>query len=161
MELQDRSAPPSAPRIRSATRADLPNINALLTKSELPLDGVEDVIDNFVVADVDGAIVGVAALECCLENGLLRSVAVEPEWRSRGVARQLVMRVISDAESRGFPALYLLTMSAEQYFPRFGFERVVRDGVPADIRGNAQFTTMCPSSAVVMRRSLAETPNTA
>jgi amino-acid N-acetyltransferase len=63
-----------------------------------------------------------------------------------------VARVIADAEARGIPALYLLTTTAERYFPRFGFEVVERAEVPDDVRTTAEFTSACPASAVVMRR---------
>jgi N-acetylglutamate synthase-like GNAT family acetyltransferase len=64
-----------------------------------------------------------------------------------------VTRLIADAEARGFRALYLLTMTAEQYFPRFGFQPIDRDAVPAAVRATAEFREACPASATVMRRA--------
>ena len=69
-------------------------------------------------------------------------------------ANDLVTRIVSDAESRGIHALYLLTLTAELYFPRFGFERVERDAVPAEIRETVEFKSACPSTATVMMRLL-------
>jgi amino-acid N-acetyltransferase len=94
----------------------------------------------------------VAGLEVCCDNALLRSVAVLPEWRSHGLGRALVTRVVSDAESRGIRALYLLTTTAERYFPSFGFRHVTREDVPTDIRDTAEFKSACPAQAVVMCR---------
>jgi amino-acid N-acetyltransferase len=99
--------------------------------------------------------VGVAGLEVCCDNALLRSVAVAPEWRSRGLGRELVTRVIADAEARGIHALYLLTTTAERYFPSFGFATIARDAVPEDIRTTGEFRDACPASATVMARPLA------
>jgi amino-acid N-acetyltransferase len=96
--------------------------------------------------------VGVAGLEVCCNNALLRSVAVADQWRAHGVGRALVTRVIADAEARGIHALYLLTTTAEHYFPKFGFQQVTRDDVPDDIRATAEFTSACPASAIVMCR---------
>jgi amino-acid N-acetyltransferase len=48
----------------------------------------------------------------------------------------------------------LLTTTAERYFPRFGFERVDRKDVPESVRASVEFTSACPSSAIVMRKSL-------
>ena len=93
---------------------------------------------GFIVAESDGAIVGSAALEVCCDNALLRSVAVAPEWRSRGLGRALVSRVIADAEARGLRALYLLTTTAEHYFPSFGFEQIAREHVPPDVQGTGR-----------------------
>lgn len=148
--------------IRRATVDDLPAIEQLLVDSGLPTDGVSDIVRNdsgeFFVAESAGAdaqVVGVGGLEICCDDALLRSIAVRPEWRSHGVGRDLVHKIVDHAEARGYPALYLLTMTAERYFPRFGFERVERSHVPKGIAESEQFTSMCPSSATVMVRSIA------
>ena len=138
--------------VRPATPADLAAVERLLAESGLPLDGVREALPAFVVAQAGDDIVGVAGLECCVANGLLRSVAVHPDWRSYGVGRALVARVISDAEARGMDALYLLTTTAERYFPSFGFRPIPRDQVPEDIRETVEFREACPASATVMLR---------
>lgn len=142
----------SGAELRTARAADLPAIEQLLTMSELPLAGVAESLPGFIVAEANGTIVGTAALEVRDDNALLRSVAVAPAWRSRGLGRALVTRVIADAEARGLRALYLLTTTAEHYFPSFGFQPITRDVVPPDIRGTEEFQCACPASAVVMCR---------
>lgn len=142
-----------APRLRSAVPTDLAAVEQLLTASGLPLDGVADALPTFVVAERGAELVGVAGLEVCCENALLRSVAVRPEWRSHGVGRALVNHVIADAEARGIHALYLLTTTADRYFPTFGFRNIARDEVPADVRATAEFREACPASATVMCRA--------
>ena len=139
--------------IRAARPDDLPGVETLLAESKLPLDGVAAALPDFVVAEADGEIVGVAGMERCRENALLRSVAVNPSWRSRGAGRALVARVIAEAEARGIRGLYLLTTTAERYFPSFGFREVARDQVPADVRETAEFRSACPASATVMARA--------
>jgi N-acetylglutamate synthase-like GNAT family acetyltransferase len=116
---------------------------------------VREALPAFVVAEAGGDVVGVAGLEVCCDNALLRSVAVSPTWRSHGLGRALVTRVISDAEARGIHGLYLLTTTAERYFPSFGFREVSRDTVPADVRDTAEFREACPASATVMCRECA------
>lgn len=147
--------------LRPATSDDLSRVEALLAASKLPLDGVAHALPTFVLAEHAGDVVGVAGLEVCCDNALLRSVAVAPEWRSRGLGRQLVTRVIADAEARGIRALYLLTTTAEHYFPSFGFARVERDAVPADVRETAEFRSACPASATVMAKALGTVPDAA
>jgi N-acetylglutamate synthase-like GNAT family acetyltransferase len=143
------------PRVRPAAPADLPAVERLLTASGLPLDGVREALPAFVVAEAGADLVGVAGREVCCDNALLRSVAVADAWRSRGVGRTLVTHVIADAESRGIHALYLLTTTADRYFPSFGFRQVARDAVPADVRETAEFRSACPASATVMARPVA------
>ena len=141
--------------LRPASTKDLPRVEKLLIESKLPLDGVKESLQDFVVAEANGEIVGVAGLEVCCDDALLRSVAVRPEWRSKGVGRALVNRAIAEAESRGLRALYLLTTTAEHYFPSFGFAKVERAAIPDAVRATREFTSACPASAVAMSRRLA------
>lgn len=140
------------PRVRPAAPGDLAAVERILTASGLPLDGVREALPNFVVAEAGGEVVGVAGLEVRHDNALLRSVAVSPDWRSHGLGRALVTRVISDAEARGIRALYLLTTTAERYFPSFGFRKTTRQEVPAAVRETSEFQGACPASAIVMCR---------
>ncbi|HKS06050.1 MAG TPA: arsenic resistance N-acetyltransferase ArsN2 [Gemmatimonadaceae bacterium] len=146
----------AAATVRHATPADVRDIERLLRASELPTDGVREMIGTapheFVVAVHESDIVGVAGLEVCCDDALLRSVAVDAQWRSAGVGRQLVQSLVSDAESRGIRAMYLLTMTAEHYFPKFQFERIDRTEVPEAIANTGEFKSVCPSTAVAMRR---------
>ncbi len=139
--------------LRPASGDDLAAISRLLTDAKLPLDGVAQALADFVVAEASGAVIGVAGLERCEANALLRSVAVAEAWRSRGIGRALIESVIAGAGSRGSRALYLLTTTAERYFPGFGFREITRDDVPNDVRATAEFQGACPASAVVMVRS--------
>jgi amino-acid N-acetyltransferase len=148
--------------IRPAEQRDLAAVERLLTASGLPTDGIGDLLatqaGDFFVAETEAAgshlLVGVAGLEVCGDNALLRSVAVRPEWRSTGVGRELVRRIVCHAEARGINALYLLTMTAEHYFPRFGFELAERDMVPPEISATCEFKSACPASAKAMMRAL-------
>ena len=143
--------------LRPAMRQDLPAIEELLMSSGLPTAGVAEALDGFIVAESDDErrIVGVAGLECCSgEHALLRSTAVDPEWRGTGLGRRLVTHVIADAESRGIKGLYLLTTTAERYFPTFGFVPTRRDVVPEDIKRSVEFREACPASATVMALEL-------
>ena len=150
-----------AASIRRATRDDLPAIERLLVSADLPTAGVADILNahpaDFFVAEADAApngVVAVAGLEVCCNTAVLRSVAVDPEWRSRGLGRELVRQIVCDAEARGIHALYLLTMTAEHYFPRLGFERIDRSSIPSEIAETVEFKCACPASAVAMRRAL-------
>ena len=136
--------------LRSAVSDDLAAVERLLVASSLPVIGVAEALPNFVVAESDGRLVGVVGLEICCEYALLRSTAVAPEWRDRGLGRQLVERIIAQAEARGICALYLLTTTADRYFPSFGFAKTTRDAVPAPVQQTAEFQSACPASATVM-----------
>ena len=136
--------------LRPATDADRFAVEALLTANDLPIDGVAEALGAFLVAEAEGVIVGTVGMEYRGNYGLLRSTAVAPNWRGRGIARQLVERIVAEAEQRGILALYLLTTTAETYFPSFGFGVVARTTVPEEIQNTGEFQGTCPASATVM-----------
>jgi len=138
--------------IRGAQSADQAEIERLLIDSHLPSEGIAALLNGFLVAESNAHIVGVVGLEACGEYALLRSTAVSPDWRGRGVGRRLVERAVARAESQGIRALYLLTTTAEQFFPRFGFGAVDRQSMPPSIQGSIEFQSACPASAIAMRR---------
>lgn len=138
--------------VRPAGRGDLPGIEALLAASDLPLLGIEEHLPYFLVAEDGGRILGVIGLEPYGKEGLLRSAAVHADWRGRGLGNTLVGRLIAEAEARGIRTLYLLTTTAEHFFPRFGFRHTTRDAVPERVRASVEFQGACPATAVVMVR---------
>jgi amino-acid N-acetyltransferase len=145
------------PAVRRARLDDLPDIEALLKACALPTDGVAQVLrttpEQFLVAhDASHALIAVAGVEGHGVHGLLRSVAVHPNARTRGVGAALVEQLVAEADASGRTALFLLTTTAEDYFPRFGFARTERAHVPGDIAGTVEFAGACPASAVVMVR---------
>ena len=142
------------PRIRPARPSDLGAVEQLLAASKLPVEGVADLLEDFVVAETDDGLAGVAGFERCADNALLRSVAVAEEWRGHGVGNALVTRLIANAEQEGIDRLYLLTTTADRWFPAFGFTRIMRDDVPNEVRETSEFRDICPSSAIAMVRPL-------
>jgi amino-acid N-acetyltransferase len=145
---------PRCVTVRSARSDDLAAIQELLRDAGLPTDGVADWLPRFRVAEVEGRIVAVAGMETYGPSALLRSVAVRPDWRGSGLGRLLVDDLLSDAESRGTHDVYLLTTTAEHYFPRLGFACIRREEVPELVQASVEFTSACPSSAVVMQKRL-------
>src|SRR5438270_4810139 len=143
--------------IRRAMSSDLPAVEGLLAASQLPIDGVRDNFASFVVADDDGAITGAIGLEKYGSVALLRSAVVSPDHRGSGVGRKLIEQLLERAEEAGVDELYLLTTTAEKYFPRFGFTRTTRAAVPEAVKASAEFRGACPDTAVVMTRRVGET----
>jgi amino-acid N-acetyltransferase len=149
------------PIFRTATAHDAAAVERLLTEVGLPTAGVGALLATdaspFLVAvspsDPDD-VVAVAGLEVRGENALLRSVAVRSDWQRLGLGHELIRRLVCEAEGRGIRALYLLTMTAELYFPRFGFSHVAKSDVPGEIADTLEFRSACPATATAMRRVL-------
>ena len=140
--------------LRTATAEDLPRVLSLLGRTQLPTEGLAEALPDFILAESEGRLVGVVGLELYQESALLRSAAVEERWRGSGVGKVLVDRALDLARERGVEDVYLLTTTAEGYFPKFGFVCVGRDSVVGGVRSSVEFETACPTSATVMRKSL-------
>jgi amino-acid N-acetyltransferase len=138
--------------IRASRPDDLAIVEALLTRARLPIDGVDEHFASFFVVDEAGRILAAAGVEIHGHDALLRSVVVADEARGSGLGSLLTQRVLEEASARGVRAIYLLTTTAEDFFPRFGFERSARDDVPASLRSSREFQGACPATATVMRR---------
>lgn len=141
---------PAPVTINAGTTADLAAVENLLERSDLPTAGLVTCVDNLLVARSGAHIMGSAALERYGEAALLRSVAVYPTLRGAGVGHQLLEAVLAKAQQRGVRDLYLLTTTAGDFFARVGFQPISRGAVPASVKAAAEFTSLCPDSALVM-----------
>ncbi len=141
--------------VRPASAADLDAVKALLDAAHLPLDGLEEQFgDCYAVAVSSGGIVGVEGIEVYERSGLLRSAVVHPDWRGRGLGDVLTRDRLAWARQSGLDRVYLLTTTAESYFPRFGFTRVDRAEAPPEIRESREFAGACPETATLMVATL-------
>jgi N-acetylglutamate synthase-like GNAT family acetyltransferase/2-polyprenyl-3-methyl-5-hydroxy-6-metoxy-1,4-benzoquinol methylase len=137
-------------RVRPAGQEDLPGVESLLQEVGLPIEGVGENLETFLVAERDGKIIGSAGLEIAGESALLRSVASAPCARKRRVAENLVEKALDMARSSGARSMFLLTETAVGWFSRMGFEPVAREAVPAALRYGSALEGICPMTSVCM-----------
>lgn len=140
--------------VEAADERDLGAVRDLLEQQHLPLDGVDDHVGTMVVARDGGRVVGAAAVELYDDGALLRSVVVDTTMQGRRLGHWLTEEALKTAERHGARAVFLLTTTAETFFPRFGFHRISRDQVPPSVQASVEFRSACPASAVVMRREI-------
>jgi amino-acid N-acetyltransferase len=139
------------PDVRSATDADYPAVIALLEAAGLPTAGVPPALDDFLVAETGDGLAGAIGLERYGSDALLRSAVVRPGHQGTGVGAALVRALLDRARRGGLREIYLLTTTAERWFPRFGFVQIEREQVPDAVRASVEFREACPASAAVMR----------
>lgn len=149
-----RRDPP--PAVGPLDRSELPSVVALLRRAKLVGDGLDEHLDTVLVARWAGRIVGCVALEVYDDGALLRSLAVDESMRGEGLGLALTEAAIRLARDRAAGLLYLLTQTATEFFPRFGFRRIPRAAVPPGVKQSVEFTTVCPETAVVMELDLGE-----
>jgi amino-acid N-acetyltransferase len=129
-------------------------VENLLSAENLPIADLPDKLDDFVVAIRDNDIIGVAGLEIYGSYALLRSVAVRPDERNKGITWQLLKAIEELASKKRVKEIYLLTETAPEYFHLKGYRQISRNEVPAEVQRSSEFSHVCPQSAVVMKKIL-------
>ncbi|MDQ6875925.1 MAG: amino-acid N-acetyltransferase [Actinomycetota bacterium] len=102
----------------------------LLGKATVTL--YEDV-QEFWVADVDGQVVGCGALHVLWEDlAEVRTVAVDPAYRRRGVGHRILDRLLSTAREVGVERVFVLTFEVD-FFAAHGFATIEGAPVPHEV----------------------------
>lgn len=146
--------------LRQAGASDWPAVQALLLANKLPTEGAQGHLSTYLLATQGGEVVGCAGAEVYGHVALLRSVAIAPGLHKQGIGRLLVERLLHEARSRDIAALYLLTVTAPEYFAQYGFKRMKIEDVPPALKASAEFQGACPACAALMTLVLREAPVT-
>jgi ribosomal-protein-alanine N-acetyltransferase len=91
----------------------------------------------YIVAEVDGSMVGYAGLWCIVEEGHITNVAVHPDHRKKGIGEALVGVLLSHTIDNGILSHTLEVRASNQaaisLYTKFGFEPAgIRKGYYAD-----------------------------
>lgn len=140
--------------LEPTTDRDLNEAIALLERNDLPTADLHAEEVRLFLARVDGEVVGVGGLEVYESAALLRSLVVVSSARGEGYGTSLTRALEDRAASLGATEVYLLTTDAGEFFGDLGYREIGREEPPRSIRNTAQFSTLCPDSAVCMRRRL-------
>ena len=138
---------------------DKKDILRLLLEENLPTEDINiQTLKNFLVArEGNGATVGAVGVEVRQDAGLLRSLVVQPSYRGGGLGKQLTSEIEAYAREMGVKTLFLLTMTAADFFPRLGYQVTQRSGVPRPIAETFEFKSACAVSAVCLGKNLSHT----
>ncbi|WP_290798123.1 arsenic resistance N-acetyltransferase ArsN2 [Flavihumibacter sp. UBA7668] len=140
--------------IRNATPGDLSRAIELLQSSQLPTEDLRPDLENFWIAEADGKPVGLIGLDLYAPYGLLRSMIVLPEERSKGIASRLVEQVEARGKELGLSELFLITNTASAYFTRKNFRQIGTSELPASVGTSREMNGLCPASSVIMYKSI-------
>lgn len=144
--------------LRQAGSADWPAVEALLLANKLPTEGARQHLATTLLASSNGEVVGCAGAEVYGDIALLRSVAVAPGLQRQGIGQLLVERLLLEATRRQIRRLFLLTVTAPEYFARYGFKRGKIEQAPEALKASAEFQGACPACAAFMSLPLVEAP---
>lgn len=127
-------------RTRNAVLPDVEHIHAIIQPHAdagtlLPRSIAElcENVRDFVVAEEDGHIVGCGALHLYGRHlAEIRSIAVAPESKGRGVGRALVDALMDEARRQSVTCVCLFTRTPS-FFAHLGFEIARREELPDKI----------------------------
>lgn len=132
--------------VRRARTSDVPEIKRLVDTYagkillEKNLVTLYEAVQEFWVAERDGDVVGCGALHVLWADlGEVRTVAVDPTVKGRGVGHAIVDRLLNEARELQLERLFVLTFETE-FFGRHGFTEIEGTPVTAEV-----YEEMCRS----------------
>lgn len=125
----------------------------LLQQQDLPVEDIDD--DKILYLFLDGEkAIGTAGLEIFEDCALLRSISIIKEEQGKGLGKMINRQVEHYAKEAGINCLYLLTSTAKDFFERQGYCVIKREDTPEAVKQTAEFTSLCPSTAVIMKKRI-------
>jgi amino-acid N-acetyltransferase len=129
MEIQELPVTATTATIRRAKYDDLAEVESLICRfvqggKLLPrtFQELEGLVDNLFVAEMDGVIVGCAALDIYNRKlAEIRSLAVAPETQGTGLGKKLVQACVDLAEEHDIFEVMAIS-SSEDFFKACGFD---------------------------------------
>ena len=125
----------------------------LLSVNDLPVNDLDENKKLFVLKK-DDDIIGTGGLEFFDECVLLRSISVKKEERGKSWGRYISKQLEDFAKASGVNCIYVLTITAKDFFSKEGYILVERETVPEQIKNSSEFASVCPSTALVMKKTL-------
>lgn len=138
----------------ATTPAERQSALNMLQTHNLPTSDIDDEKRIYLLMD-NGRIIGTAGVETFNDCALLRSVTVLSEEQGKGYGGEINRQIENILKDQGVGCLYLLTTTAKAFFEKNGYSVVEsRHAVPLAIRQTAEFNSLCPATAVVMKKYL-------
>jgi len=149
--------------VRSARVSDAKTICTLINyyaeHDKMLFRSLAEIYENlqtFSVAEDNGVVIGCCALEVIWSDlAEIKSLAIAPEQRSRGVGRKLVTTIIEQARQLGVPQIFALTLEPG-FFQKLGFSVVAKEALPMKVWSDC---ARCPKQQecdeIALVRSLA------
>jgi len=126
--------------VRGAKISDVKAIYVLINyyaeRDRMLFRSLADIYENlqtFVVAELDGNVVGCCALQIIWSDlAEIKSLAVDKANKDKGIGKMLVAAAIEQARQLGLPRVFALALDPA-FFERLGFERIEKDALPMKV----------------------------
>ena len=126
---------------------------ALLQQQHLPVSDIDEDKVLYLLKDAEKTI-GTVGLEIFEDCALLRSVSVVKEEQGKGYGKFINKEIEKYVKDAGINCLYLLTTTAKDFFDKQGYCIIDRNDTPVSVQQTAEFSLLCPSSAIVMKKNI-------
>lgn len=121
-------------KVRSTKISDAKAVYSLINyyaeRDKMLFRSLADIYENlqsFIVADIDGQVVGCCALQIIWSDlAEIQSLAVDEANKNKGAGTMLVSAAIEKAHQIGLPRIFALTLDPG-FFERLGFEKIEMD----------------------------------
>lgn len=137
-----------------ADKKNIPAIQSLLAKENLPCVDINCAKQVFIIAKANKKIVGCVGLEPYKNYGLLRSLTVKNDFRNKAIGTKLVKLMSAYACTQKIKKLFILTITAKDFFESKGFCQINRTAAPRLIKNSSEFKTICPKTAIFMEKDI-------
>ena len=136
------------------SNGDINDAKTLLKENDLCYTDIpKENLDIFKVMD-SNVIVGYLGLEHYGFDAVLRAVVIKDNFRGLNLGRAMTLLGIDAARDMGIKSLYLLTLTAKDFFSKIGFKVMARKDVPDAVGKSEEFLNFCPDTAICMMLSL-------
>lgn len=137
--------------IRPAGRSELEGVRELLKLRGLAHEGFEKRLSHLLVAQSGGDLAGCVGLEDHGGIGLVRVLAVHPDYEEEGIDRQLIEQIIDYARLSNMRELYAFADALHPYLEELGFRRIDPDQLPPRIRELPDFDQLCSEGSIPLK----------
>lgn len=137
----------------AVTDAERQSAIAILQSHNLPTADIDEDKLLYVLQRAE-KIIGTAGLEIFDDCALLRSVSVLNDEKGKGYGRIINSEIENFAKESGINCMYLLTTTAKDFFDRQGYCVIKREDAPETIRQTGEFLSLCPASAILMKKRI-------
>jgi amino-acid N-acetyltransferase len=128
------------PILRKARLSDVPSLFKLIHQYAIeevmlprPLPELYENVWEFTVAEQDGQVVGCGALRFYTEElAEIRSLCVDPAWKTAGLGRAITQQLLREAKSYGAKTAFALTI-VPGFFAKMGFYPAERSDLPLKV----------------------------
>lgn len=127
--------------LQPVSPADVPDLREFLARADLTLSGLDaTTVRLWLLRDADGFVLGSTGYEVS-ESGvdvLMRSVAVDPEVRARGMGLRLAQFGLDEAARAGARRAWLFSRRSGPFWQRLGFVPANRDDLATTLPNTHQ-----------------------